>query len=185
VEEKAGSFLLFAADGRFVRPFASGDGAAQEYQYTTSYAIEGGELRSVFTSEADSGRRETTREIELTGLTPAGEEGAERRVRELRESQAAAGAALAKAAKERLASFERALPDAPGDLDFVFAYDGRAIVVRGPGGAEIWREPDYPYRGKDLFPRLREVLRRRYGPRLRSFTTYLPDMDSSMAFDPE
>lgn len=185
VEEKEGEFLLFRGE-RFERLYFSGSHASQEYLHTSLYAVVDGELRLVFSAEnADSGRVDHSRSVELRGLVEAPAEKPEARVRAWREAQAAASAEAARRESERLASFERALPPPSGPMDFVFAYDGPDIVIRGPGSGEVWREREGPRHGKARFAELKKSLRRRYGKKLRSFKAELPDIDAGLRFNPD
>lgn len=182
LEEAPGRFLLAAPDGRIRAFYASGSGAEYESMYTTTYALEDGELRSVFTIESDSGHKTTTREVVLRGLTPAAVEHVEARVKAELEAQAVAAQERARAERERLEAFAARLPERGGE--FVFRYEGRTIVVSGPDGRELWREPDYPWHGKNRFAQLKSVLAKRYGRRF-TFKADLPDVDSQLLFNPE
>lgn len=182
LEEAPGRFLLVDSDGRVRAVYASGSGAEYEDMYTTSYTLEDGELREVFTMESDSGRKRVEREVVLRGLTPAAVEHVEARVKAELEARAVAARERARAEGARLDAFAAALPERGGR--FVFRYEGRTIVISGPDGRELWREVDAPCRGNHRFEQLRRILKKRYGARFE-FATDLPDADSQMLFNPE
>lgn len=72
VERKAGFYLLVTAEGKVDRLYAFGQSSAQEYLYTTTYAVEDGRLVSAFEAENwDTMRTSTSREVEIEGLTEA------------------------------------------------------------------------------------------------------------------
>jgi hypothetical protein len=182
LEEAPGRFLLAGPDGRVRAVYASGAGAEYEDMYSTSYTLEDGELRKVFTMESDSGRKRVEREVVLRGLTPAAVEHVEARVKAELEAQAVAAQERERAKRARLEAFAAALPERGGR--FVFRYEGSTIVISGPDGRELWREVDAPCHGKHRFEQLRRILKKRYG-RSFTFTADLPDTDSRMLFNPE
>lgn len=189
-EQKEGIYWVLLSDGRLERCYQSGSCAEGGHLMSTTYFIDGGELRSRFTDDhADSPDLPTVKlEIELRGLAATDHPGIEELLGTALAVQEVRGRAAAQKEADRLAGFERGLPEFQGQdgLDFVFAYDKKGdIVVRGPADVEVWREADYPNQGRFRFAQLEDILRRRYGRRLRSFTPHLPDIKSAMAFNPE
>jgi hypothetical protein len=190
-QEREGVFHVLAPDGRLERSYRSALGSDQEHLYSTSYFVDGGELRSRFTDDNTDMREQPPTvkvSVELSGLVPTEHPGIEALVGAALAAQELRGKAAAQREAERLAAFERGLPEFEGlmAIEFVFAYDAdEAIVVRGPGGVQVWRETGYPNQGRFRFAQFEEILRRRYKKRLRSFKPDLPDMKSGMAFNPE
>lgn len=190
-EEREGVFHVFHPDGLLERSFLSGAGSEREHLTSTAYFVDGGELRSRFSDENTDMPEELPTvkiEIELSGLKPVEHPGVEEMIASAMAVREVRVKAAAEREAEKLAAFERGLPEFEGerDLEFVFAYDPQgAIVVRGPGRLEVWREAGYPNQGRFRFAQLDDILRRRYKKRLRSFTPDLPDMRSAMAFNPE
>lgn len=55
-------------------------------------------------------------------------------------------------------------------------------MIASAAGDEIWREPDWPWLGKELHRRLARVARERYGEGLVAFDVDVPP-DEYMRFD--
>ena len=189
-EEKAGNYYVLHPDGRLERGYLSGECSEGGHLMSTAYFVDGGELRSRFSDDNyDLPDLPTVKiEIELSGLMPADHPGIEELVATALAVQELRGRTAAQKEADRLAEFERNLPEFEGlkGLEFVFSYDKEgAIVVRGPGDVQVWRETGYPNQGRFRFAQLDDILRRRYSKRLRSFTPDLPDIRAAMAFNPE
>lgn len=183
VEETEGRFILLGPERHSY--YWTGQSSAQEYLNTTTYTVENGELIHAFEAEnSDSGRISgRSREVELRGLVPAEVPDLEARLRAIHDAEAAWEQESRRKRQELMDSFERALPSTPSD--FVFAYEGSTVVVRGAGGVELWREPNCPVRGTYRFAELKAVLVKRYGAGQTKFRPELPDTDSRMLFNPE
>ncbi len=189
-EEKEGDYWVLLPDGRLERSYQSGSCSEGGHLMSTTYFVDGGELRSRFTDDnTDTPDLPTVKlEIELRGLVATEHPGLRELLGTALAVQELRGRLAAQKEADRLAAFERELPEFEGQkgLEFVFAYDKEgAIVVRGPGDVEVWRETGYPNQGRFRFAQLEDILRRRYPKRLRSFTADLPDIRSAMAFNPE
>jgi hypothetical protein len=59
---------------------------------------------------------------------------------------------------------------------------GIACVISRSTGAEVWREPDWPWLGKELYRRPARVAAARYGERLERFEVDVP-AEEHLRFD--
>lgn len=86
--------------------------------------------------------------------------------------------------RERLARFERARPEVSRDeqIALVWRYARDDIVIYRSTGEEVWRESDWPWMGKALYRRLRNVAEKKYGARLARFEIDVP-ADEYLRFD--
>jgi hypothetical protein len=78
--------------------------------------------------------------------------------------------------RERLTRFERSLPALRDDerITLIWRYAGPDIVISRSSGEEVWREPDWPWMGKELYRRLGRVAAAKYGDRLVGFEVGVP-----------
>ena len=181
---RAGIFHLLDAAGAVARSWTTSATAVQEHLSTLAYAIEGDALVCYFHDVRWLHEHEPTlsRSVELAGLRPLSPEAApsEDDVRQaIERDEAARREARVERERvegERLARFERALPELLPDerIRLVWRYAGPDVVIARSTGEEIWREPDWPWQGKELHRRLARVARARYGERLEAFEVDVP-----------
>lgn len=181
---RAGTFVLLDAAGELVRTWTTTSTSVQEHLSTTAYAIEGDALVGYFHDAAWLHEHEPSlsRSVELDGLRalvpaeappPAVVEAA---IARHDAARSRARERYDRAERERLSGFERALPElAPGErIALVWRYARSDVVVARATGEEVWREPDWPWMGKDLYRRLLRVAERKYGERLDAFAVDVP-----------
>jgi hypothetical protein len=74
VEASEGQFHLLGFDGRLERSFVPTQGSVAEHLTTTSYFVQGSELRCRFTDDnwdVDDAPPVVTESVEMSGLVPA------------------------------------------------------------------------------------------------------------------
>jgi hypothetical protein len=189
---EAGTYYLLGATGAVVRSWEPNSSAVQEHLSRTAYTIEDDALVSYFHDAAWLHEHEPTlsRSVELPGLCllPVEEAPSEADVREAIERHEAERLAAweehQRAEADRLARFERALPSLSQDetIALRWRYDGTDVVIERSTGEEVWREPNWPWMGKELYRRLGRVAAQKYGDRLVRFEVDVP-ADEYLRFD--
>jgi hypothetical protein len=181
---QGGSFYLLDAARTVLRSWSTSSSAVQEHLSTSAYVIEDDALVRYFHDVAwgHEDRPSLSRSVELDGLrllapAEAPSEAAVRKAIDRDEaSRRGTRAEYELRESERLAGFEQALPDLdPGEaITLVWRYAGEDIVIARSTGEELWREPDWPWMGKDLHRRLSRVAATKYGERLEAFEVDVP-----------
>jgi hypothetical protein len=189
---QAGTFYLLDSDGEIARAWKTRSVSVQEHLGTSAYVIEGDALVDYYYDVAWGHEDEPSlqRTVELEGLRPlppaqAPPETVVRQAIDRYEAaQPKAWAEHERVESERLARFERALPELSDDerITLVWRYAGDDIVIYRATGEEVWRETDWPWMGKGLYRRLRSVAEKKYGERLAGFGIDVP-ADEYLRFD--
>src|SRR5712671_5734276 len=114
VEERDGVYHVMTSDGRMERNYWSGQGSEREHLNTTTYFVEAGELRSRFeddNTDVSDAPPVVQNAIEARGLVPTTHPGIETLVKAGLAALKAGGKEAAQREKDRLAAFERDLPE--------------------------------------------------------------------------
>ena len=188
----AATLYLLDPAGGVVRQWSTSSTSVQEHLSTLAYVVEDDALVCYF-HDVRWGHEEEpslSRSVELEGLRalPPEEAPSEAAVREAIERHEAARretrAEYERREAERLAGFEAALPnlDAGERIALVWRYAGDDVVISRSTGEEVWRDPDWPWMGKELYRRLAWVAREKYGDRLERFEVDVP-VEEYLRFD--
>lgn len=196
------AYHLLSADGRLEYTYLGGPGAVQEHSYDSVYRVVGPELLHLFADWSDDspeGRPSVHVTVGLAGLSASALAecpGAGNLPRLLAEREALAARNLGDAERrdeERLAGFERSLPEYPGEKNLVFVWQYAAdrevplpcpVVVRRKDGPVVWTDRTWAGLGRDLHAKLHAVLKSRYGRRLKAFEVDCPGT-SCLMFNPD
>jgi hypothetical protein len=181
---EGGTFYLLDSAGEVARAWKPTSVSVQEHLGTTAYVVEGDAFVSYYHDVAwgREDRPSLSRARELEGLRLLASDQAppkatvQSAVNRYEAALAKAHAERDRRERERLTRFERALPDLSPDerITLVWRYAGPDVVVYRSTGAEVWREPDWPWMGRDLYRGLRRVAEQKYGTRLMAFEVDVP-----------